>query len=160
MGCWRKSSKEITLTSDTSHNFEAVANFSSQNYLLVEKLANIFKEQYANLYKYYSQVQLPYRLFGPWAACAVNLEIEKTGISYHRDNYDCSNGLCWVVPFGNYSGAYLLFPELSVSINATPGDVICFKSKLLLHGTTDFVGTRKSLVFFSSNNIFFPCKEQ
>lgn len=99
------------------------------------------------------------RLFGPWASCAINLKIDTSGVEYHNDSDDCINGFCWLIPFGDYDGAHLLFPELAIALEAKPGDVICFKSKLLLHGTTNFTGSRKSLVLFSNNSIFFPSEK-
>ncbi len=76
----------------------------------------------------------------------------------HKDNHDCSNGLCWVVPYGDYLRAYSLFPDLAISINTTSGDVLCFKSKLLEHETTDFTGTQDLWSFFQATHLHVMSK--
>ena len=160
LGCWRKSSKEITITSDTKENLHAVTSFCKENSAIFNITSQLFKTNYPDLHDYYSKIQLPTRLFGSWASCAVNLVINNSGVKYHNDAHDFSNELCWVIPFENYYGANFLFPELAIAIETTPGDILCFRSKLLKHGTTDFIGYRRSLVLFTSNNVFISCEDK
>ena len=72
---------------------------------------------------------------------------------FHIDLND--NGLCTVVPVGNWIGGNLIIPHLGISIELVKGQVIMFRSNLLIHGNDSFTkGVRFSMVFFSHENTF------
>lgn len=157
LGCWRKSSLDIFITADIKHNtatrFKAIEK-------IVEKVDVLFSSDFPQLFQFYNSLQLPHRYFKSFATCAVNMLLNSNGISLHKDEDDFKNGLCWVVPFGSYSGGNCIFKDLQLEIEIRPGDVLCFKSFQLEHGCTAFSGYRGSLVFFTGNPTFFPPKIQ
>lgn len=71
----------------------------------------------------------------------------------NKDRYDSPHSLCFIVPFGNFSGGALHFPDLAAKAILKPGDVICFESKHLLHYVDEYQGIRNSLVFFNDSSV-------
>ena len=57
--------------------------------------------------------------------------------------------MCW----GQFTGGNLVIPALTQGFEFQPGDVVIFRSCLLEHYITPFVGDRSSIVFFSQNDI-------
>ena len=83
--------------------------------------------------------------------CAVNFN---TICRYHIDRDDDKYGFCWLVPLGDWEGGDLIFPQLNVRIKLKPGNILAFRSNLLVHGNLSCSGVRHSLVFFTHNNLF------
>jgi hypothetical protein len=78
-------------------------------------------------------------------------------------NYNCAtefhidlndNGLCTVVPVGEWEGGYLIFPHLGLRIKLIKGQVVMFRSNLLIHGNSPAQGVHFSMVFFSHKNTY------
>lgn len=129
--CWQKSSKEVTVTKDTTDNWSIILAFSQDIKNVIEKASSLFESNYPDLYQLYMNIILPVRLFEPWASCAINLSIDNNGVEYHVNNHYFTNELCWVIPLKNYVGGYFLFFELFLAIKTKPGDIMCFHSKIL-----------------------------
>jgi hypothetical protein len=83
--------------------------------------------------------------------CAINFN---TISGYHIDRDDDKYGFCWLVPLGEWEGGDLIFPQLNVRIKLKPGNILAFRSNLLVHGNLPCSGVRHSLVFFTHNNLF------
>lgn len=83
--------------------------------------------------------------------CAVNFN---TICGYHIDRDDDKYGFCWLVPLGDWEGGDLIFPQLNVRIKLKPGNILAFRSNLLVHGNLPCSDVRHSLVFFTHNNLF------
>ena len=83
--------------------------------------------------------------------CTVNFN---TICGYHIDRDDDKYGFCWLVPLGEWEGGDLIFPQLNVRIKLKPGNILAFRSNLLVHENLSCSGVRHSLVFFNHNNLF------
>jgi hypothetical protein len=59
----------------------------------------------------------------------------------HRDAGDLNDGLSnlLVVGSGDYTGGYLVFPELRVAVNVRPGDLLLVNNHEIIHGNTPIV---------------------
>jgi hypothetical protein len=74
----------------------------------------------------------------------------------HRDAGDFSNGLSNLLVLsnnGNYSGGFLILPEVRVAVNVRPGDLLLVNNHEYIHGNTpielqDEVAERISLVCY------------
>jgi hypothetical protein len=74
----------------------------------------------------------------------------------HRDAGDFTNGLSNLLVLsnnGNYSGGYLILPEVRVAVNVRPGDLLLVNNHEYIHGNTpivvnDEVAERISLVCY------------
>ena len=74
----------------------------------------------------------------------------------HRDAGDFSDGLSNLLVLsnnGNYTGGYLVFPEVRVAVNVRPGDLLLVNNHEVIHGNTpivtrDDVAERISLVCY------------
>ena len=74
----------------------------------------------------------------------------------HRDAGDFTNGLSNLLVLsnnGNYSGGYLILPEVRVAVNVRPGDLLLVNNHEYIHGNTpiiinDEVSERISLVCY------------
>lgn len=74
----------------------------------------------------------------------------------HRDAGDFSNGLSNLLVLsnnGNYTGGYLILPEVRIAINVRPGDLLLVNNHEYIHGNTpiemqDEIAERVSLVCY------------
>lgn len=59
----------------------------------------------------------------------------------HRDAGDLDSGLSnlLVVGSGDYTGGYLVFPELRIAVNVRPGDLLLVNNHEIIHGNTPIV---------------------
>ena len=60
----------------------------------------------------------------------------------HRDAGDFSDGLSNLLVLsnnGNYSGGYLVFPQIRVAVNVRPGDLLLVNNHEVIHGNTPIV---------------------
>lgn len=60
----------------------------------------------------------------------------------HRDAGDLSSGLSNLLVLsnnGNYSGGYLVFPEVRMAVNVRPGDLLLVNNHEIIHGNTPIV---------------------
>ncbi|RPB06917.1 hypothetical protein P167DRAFT_478219, partial [Morchella conica CCBAS932] len=67
----------------------------------------------------------------------------------HRDGGDRKDGYTMMICAGNFTGGYLVLPQLGIKLDFKPGDIIMFKAALLEHFLSDFEGDRTSFVFFN-----------
>jgi hypothetical protein len=151
LGCWRCYAKVpfVTKHSRTKHAEEWI--HANRNIFL--KLNNLFLQQFPKLFHLYWGPQIPVRMFGAWSAVAINCNLDETGIALHSDAHDFRDGLCWTIPFGNFTGGDLNFPDLNLRVKYQSGDVASFLS-LQRHEVKRFIGTRYSLVLFTHNTVF------
>jgi len=74
----------------------------------------------------------------------------------HRDAGDFTNGLSNLLVLsnnGNYSGGYLILPEVRIAVNVRPGDLLLVNNHEYIHGNTpielqDDIAERVSLVCY------------
>ena len=83
--------------------------------------------------------------------CAVNFN---TICGYHIDHDDDKYGFCWLIPLGDWEDNDVIFPQLNIRVKLKPGNILAFKSNLLVHGNLPCFSVRHSLVFFTHNNLF------
>ena len=159
LGCWRKYTELPFVTVNTR-------NRHSQDWILKNrdiflKLNDLFYQEFPVLLETYWTVEnLPARMFGTWASVAINCHLdEDVGIGLHSDEHDFADGFCWTIPFGNFSEGDLNFPDLNTTVAYKTGDVAVFQSRQQ-HEVKKFRGKRFSLVLFSHNNLFYPCKSK
>jgi hypothetical protein len=74
-------------------------------------------------------------------------------VGIHTDKGDVRDGWVAMVCTGGFTGGELCIPGLGLKLAFKPGDIIFFRSRLLEHFVTDFVGKRTSMVFFSHENL-------
>jgi len=80
---------------------------------------------------------------------------------FHWDNSDKANCFCVLVALGDYEGGELCFPQLKVVIQLKPGQVVAFRSRLLLHGNCVLTkGIRHSIVYYVHHGIFRPLQSK
>jgi hypothetical protein len=156
LGCWRTYSKLPFVTRDTRG--EEAKKWIQSNRGMFWRLNNLFYNEFPELFQTYMAVNIPVRMFGAWAAIAINGDLrEGSGIELHRDAHDFKDGFCFVVPFGNLTDGNLRFPKLKMELEYGSKDVVAFQS-LQLHEVLPFHGQRYSLVLFSHNNLFYDCR--
>jgi hypothetical protein len=63
--------------------------------------------------------------------CAVNFN---TICGYHIDRDDDKYGFCWLIPLGDWEGGDVIFPQLNIRVKLKPGNILAFRSNLLVHG--------------------------
>ena len=83
--------------------------------------------------------------------CVVNFN---TICSNHIDRDDDKHRFYWLVPLGDWEGGDVIFSQLNIRVKLKPGNILAFRSNLLVHGNLPYFGVRHSLVFFTHNNLF------
>ncbi|PKC15140.1 hypothetical protein RhiirA5_395225 [Rhizophagus irregularis] len=102
---------------------------------VADYIANIMEFYYPSMYRNLSNLCFPpqvkklFKVFG--IMCAVNFN---TICGYHIDRDDDKYGFCWLVPLGEWKGGDLIFPQLNIRIKLKPGNILAFRSNLLVHG--------------------------
>jgi hypothetical protein len=93
---------------------------------------------------------------GVWTTCSINFNWGE--IHPHKDQGDYKHGFCFAIPYGEFTGGALYFPDLKITINMKPGMVVAFKSEELLHEVLKYEGQWYSVILFTSQNCFFNGK--
>ena len=84
----------------------------------------------------------------PFTKLVVNLGAQTEG---HTDPKD--DGLCVVVPFGEWEGGELCLYHPGIVLELRPGDVVAFPSHLISHFNLEMSGLRGSLVMATDRDI-------
>jgi hypothetical protein len=157
LGCWRCYAKVPFVTKHS--RTDAAKDWILANRNIFVKLNNLFYMENPELFEIYQKPALPVRMFGAWAAIAINCDLDESGIALHTDAHDFREGFCWTIPFGDFTGGELHLPKLKLTVEYKRRDVAMFQS-LQQHEIKPFSGTRYSLVLFSHNTIFTSPKDK
>jgi hypothetical protein len=84
----------------------------------------------------------------PFTKLVVNMGVQTEG---HIDPTD--DGLCFVVPFGQWEGAELCLFSPGVVLELRPGDAVGFPSDRIPHFNLEMSGLRGSLVMATDRNL-------
>ena len=147
-------------TSDTAsaHNIEHQDCVNKLLYALqpISQCVNKFVERYYE--HYYAKLNKltwgPFapKPFGIFPTIAINFNVIS---KYHWDSNDNSDGLCFLIPLGDFEGGELVFPQLQIVVKLKPGQIVAFPSCLLLHGNLPITkGIRFSIVYFVHESFF------
>jgi hypothetical protein len=93
----------------------------------------------------------------PFSTITVNSNFRTAA---HRDAGDFTNGLSNLLVLsndGNYTGGYLVLPEVRIAVNVRPGDLLLVNNHEVIHGNTPIVAEsgseRISLVCYLRENM-------
>lgn len=152
-GTWRESADHPFQTGNT--NSGPALEWILFNGGLIGLLDELFKKSFPALHKeYYNAIaDIETETFGAWANITVN---HNFACKPHRDKKDFYHGLCWVIPFGSWTGGNICFKEIDVEVKLNSSDVICFASAKLTHWVQSYIGERNSLVLFTHHSMFYP----
>lgn len=127
-------------------------------YPFLQSLARGFKEllpwRYENQMKAVRKIDPEYVVpETPFTTITVNKTFRTAA---HRDAGDLDSGLSNLLVLsnnGNYSGGYLVFPQIRIAVNVRPGDLLLVNNHEVIHGNTpivlnDEVAERISLVCY------------
>lgn len=133
----------------SSKLISALRNFSQVR----EEISCSF-ELFLVLYAEYMRVSnsIDTMTFGAWTTCSLNINY---AVTWHLDKGDYGNGLCWIIPFGDYSGGELSLKDFNAQVLIKPCDVAYMRSSHLEHRVEAYTGTRNSIVLFTEANMFF-----
>lgn len=100
--------------------------------------------------------------FSPWKIFNTSRRCSFLGVALlrnlrcrpHRDKSDSLHGWAVQTVIGTFSGGHLVVPELEIKIQIEPGDILFFKSALLIHFVEEYVGKRSSMVFFTHDSVY------
>jgi len=84
----------------------------------------------------------------PFTNFILNLGAETDG---HIDPMD--DGLCAVIPFGNWKGGELCLSQLGLVLQLQPGDVVLFPSNQIAHFNLRMSGQRGSIVLSTDKTL-------
>ncbi|RHZ89392.1 hypothetical protein Glove_15g41 [Diversispora epigaea] len=92
-----------------------------------------------------------FEIFKIFPTIAINFNII---CQFHRDLKNHCNTLCVICLLKKFKAEELTFPKLKLAINAKQGQVMAFRSCLLIHGNLPVImGARHSIVFYIHNTV-------
>lgn len=71
----------------------------------------------------------------------------------HVDFSDDPRYLTWIVPLGNWTGGLFEMPELGMSVDVRPGQVLAALTRVIVHSSTTINGERFIMIFFMHRNL-------
>ena len=108
-------------------HFQACKAWCQENWKLFEFISTIFEQQQPVMFKKYMSIVNKYELpLAPFSCVALNLDYGE--IDCHCDTKDVQEGYCWVLPWGNWDGGLLTFPDLNVTVDSKAQDITGFLS--------------------------------
>ena len=147
------------LSGTTQRNYHLFAQYRDIYASACESFRYCFPETWGRVRGIISQVKDPvYNLFGTaFTSITLNFNFRT---AYHVDKNNLHGGLAVlsVITQGDYTGHYLVFPEVRLAFNLRDGDFIVGDTQTLLHGNTPMEklsndAERVSLVFYSRENM-------
>lgn len=115
-----------------------------KSYPYLQRLAEGFKEllpwRYGNQMRAAESIDPKFVVPGtPFSTITVNRNF-RTAAHYDPANMDDGfANICVVSKNDNYTGAYLVFPEIGYAVNIRPGDLLFVNNMAGLHGNTELV---------------------
>lgn len=127
-------------TAYTQNNFDKF----KMAFPFLQSLSRGFKEllpwRYGNQMEAANKIDPRFLVPGtPFTTITVNKSFRT---ACHRDAGDFSDGLSNLLVLsnnGNFSGGYLVFPEVRVAVNVRPGDLLLVNNHEIIHGNTPIV---------------------
>jgi len=154
MGSWTprggKTANKLYLTPTTVKRAEVVGTLVTKFANLWERVRTVLSWKYSKQLEILEKVPVENRLFGAFSLLILNYSC---GSRFHRDIRDWKNGFCAVIPFGEWTGGDLTFPDIGATVKLQKGDIILFQSFNLLHGTEEYTGNRHSIVLCTHNTV-------
>ena len=115
-------------------SYENMTNYPWLDSLLVNKARSLGQKPRPGHVASDQEVPL-HKVAGIWCGLAINCDQEYSGMP-HRDTADVKHSLNYVIPWGDYEGADLLFCEIRKRVQVSPGEVIFFRSRSLTHNVS------------------------
>lgn len=143
----------------TSKNPEKYYEYADLYQKVDEISANAFPEKHAKMAEGLANSHNEYTLLGTaFTTITVNWNFR---LASHFDGRNFPEGFATLTVFekGDFTGQYLVFPEIRLAFNLREGDTISADTCHLLHGNTakEGEGERVSLVFFTRKDIADKC---
>lgn len=78
---------------------------------------------------------------------------EGSSSQVHIDGND--HGVTWILPLGDWEGAYMVTPEVDSKLSIRSGELFAFSANKLAHFSTPVIaGTRVAITLFTCHNVF------
>lgn len=138
-----------------SATHEKIRAFLQENEILFRHVGGIFKRMDPELFEKYNMLELPPMLDKTlfWPFCMLALNRNCTSLP-HKDLNDLSQGFCFLLCWGDFTGAEMTFRELGLKIPFKRGQILIFRSSLLTHWNQIAHGIRHSMVLFTPARMF------
>lgn len=139
--------RSTTYTRDNREKFE-------KSFPYLKRLAEGFKEllpwRYGNQMEAASRIDPEFLVPGtPFSTITVNRSFRTAA---HYDPANMENGFANICVFSNndnYTGGYLVFPEIGYAANIRPGDLLFVNNMAGLHGNTEMIFNEPDAVRYS-----------
>jgi hypothetical protein len=150
-GFWGKRGRKRTLYKTADSRMRAVKLFFFETQRIWDKLTQFieknYPEQYTQLVKMKQYWNCPYT-WSLWHTMAYNLRLQSTS---HKDNFDDKEGICIIIPIGDFLGGDITLEEFDLDFQCQFGDIFVLSSALYLHKNQPIIkGSRDSMVLFNS----------
>ena len=97
---------------------------------------------------------------GPHAVNSSLVAIVNMAAQPHRDPKDARDGWTSTNAWGNYEGAWAVFPDLGIMIEQEPGDIMLCRSHYLEHWITEITsGERYCCTRMTKDNVINPLEQ-
>ena len=147
-GNWKKNCNKYYEIKDS--RFLAAKIFFLQTKFIWDLISDVIKRDFPEEWK---QLQQKIKLdnlsyfFGIWECLAINYRFQSNP---HIDTHDIKNGICVIIPIGNFTGGNINIHDFRISLAAKERGIVVLKSSYYLHSNDPVVGDRDSIVLFTA----------
>ena len=97
---------------------------------------------------------------GPHAVNSSLIAIFNMAVQPNREIKDARDGWASTNSWGNYEGAWVVFPDLGIMIKQEPGDVLLYRSQYLEHWVTNITkGERYCCARMTRDSVIHPLEQ-
>ena len=152
-GFWKKNSRINKIYEIKASKCFISKLFITETAIIWDLVSKLCKKYYPDIWdKYFKNIlnlHLPYS-FAIWTCVAINYLLRA---EVHKDSYDSKNGICVIIPIGNFKGGNLILNEYNCSIEIKRKSIFMLNSQYVMHENEPFVGNRSSIVLFSCEDM-------
>ena len=157
LGVWSPYMKQPNQTLEHRWNQLEHDDFLNQNQELFSHMSALLGQLVPGVFK--ESLRYPMadheRACGVWAACVVNNGGNNPNqTEIHRDVKESQYGYSCIVSCGDFTGGDLILYDLEYTVEMKPGDLLLFPDSLIHHSNEPAIGTRKSVVCFTQENVY------
>lgn len=150
-GYWGKhtQTKQVYKTKDSRDLAWMV--FHTETQTIWEKISNVIEQilplEYERLQKIKRYWRFPFT-WGLWHVLAYNIKLAS---EIHKDKFDYKDGICIIIPVGDFEGGDITINEFKLNFKCLFGDIFVLSSARYFHQNQEILrGYRNSIVLFNT----------
>lgn len=151
-GFWKKHSKtKKAYKTKDSRNRKAWMEFNSATSSVWIKISQVIQQHLPEYYERMVTMKRHWRFpfsWGLWQMLAYNVNMPS---KIHKDTFDDKDGICIIIPVGDFLGGDITLNEFNLDFQCLFGDILALSSAKYIHSNQKVsFGYRNSIVLFNT----------